>query len=431
MDYRYHPPPKKWKELVESINQFQASYNIGLIKNNYDKVRVLHVTWDRDTLPDFIQSQMEQSQQLEKTFMELYKYDTKRVVLPHYSEATAYQMLAAAIREDTEQLTKQDLLILHYQGHGEYTIQTKYNSTTQENETYFSKRLVARSWKVPEDASNQTIELTKLDFTKLRKDYIDNTAPYVLMLMDCCHAAAAPCGPLPGKELLAASAMEFTGEASWRECSFTNNVNNILKHAYDTRSILPTFELYTRLYANRWTLKDAEGDVRKLETEPVHMLLHKGSKAPIILAPLQGVVSKYNHVVEVPYDPTITFVRIDCFVTDDELLDEQNGLHIRTGCYGMIQALGGFITRHGVHRAGSYVVELEMPVSTWYCVGHLPDLHFRYVKGPRKLNPPNFLLPVAEYIDLLTIRPRGIPGQSDESSKTSRRNGSETQEDIP
>jgi hypothetical protein len=360
---------------------------------------------------------MEQSRELEKTFRELYGYETKRVVLPHNAEDAAYDTLAAAIRHDTARLTKHDLLILHYQGHGEYTVQNRFDSQNQEDEWQFSQRLAASFRRGPEGKKEQTLERTKLDFTRLRETCIDKAAPHVLMLMDCCHAAAVACGPLSGKELLAATAVghghQDAGKGSWGECSFTNNVNHILRHAFDTGNIMPTSQLYARLYTNYWTLKEIGEDVRKLEAEPVHMLLHEGLQTPIILAPLRRV-SRYQPAIDFLDDRRLPTVLVDCFTTDGNLDAEDLRRYLRDN-----QGLSGRITVNNVYRVGSYVVELEMCISTWYQISHHPDLHFRCVKGPKKLNPPDFSFPICseEYPNVLTIRPRIDPEASGKPSK--------------
>lgn len=430
MDRHYRPPRRPWRELADSIEQFRASYNIGEgCKDYYDRVWVIHVTWDKDALPDFIPTQEAQSRELEKTFRELYNYQTKRVVLPHHAEETAYDMLAAAIQHDTTRLTKHDLLILHYQGHGEYTIRNKFDSHNQEDEWQFSQRLAASFLKFSEGKSEATQEWARLDFTKLRETYIDNAAPHVLMLMDCCHAAAVACGPMSGKELLAATAVgdrhQDSGKGSWGECSFTNNVNHILRHAFDTGNIMPTSELYARLYTNYWIRKDIGEGTRKLEAEPVHMLLHEGLQTPIIIAPLRQVVSRYQPPLDFLFDTRLPTVRVDCYTSDDNLDAEDLRRYLRDH-----QGLSGRITVNNVYRVGSYVVELEMSVSTWYRISHHPNLHFRYVKGPEKLNPPDFSFPIhsEEHPNLLTIRPRIGPEASGEPSKprSPAKGGSET-----
>lgn len=52
---------------------------------------------------------------------------------------------------------------------------------------------------------------------------------------------------------------------------------------------MSTSQLYVRCYANYWTRKEIGEDVRKLEAEPVHVLLHDGLQTPIILAPREAL----------------------------------------------------------------------------------------------------------------------------------------------
>lgn len=425
---RYRVPRRPWRDLIDSIAAYRASYNVeAASRDYYGRILVIHVTWDKDILPDFIPTLREQSEELQKTFSELYNYSTQRVVLPcNASTGVANDLLAEQLQRATTRLTKHDLLILHYQGHGEYSIRTKFNSQSEEEEWHYEFNIAAS---FAEFSGGDMIERwDKVDFTKLRETYIDNAGHDVLMLMDCCHAAAAACGPMSGKELLAATAVGATstdpaaGKGTWGESSFTKNINHILRHAYETSNIMPTSQLFARLYTNYWTRKEIGPDVRKLDAEPVHMLLHKDLQVPIILAPLRNLSNHYRPAIDFLRDRRFPTVHVHCFTNDDRLNAKDMQDYLRE------KGFSGRISINGVHRVGSYWIQLEISVCTWYEISHHPDLHFVCVTGPEELNPPEFSIP--EFQPVLTVRTRIAPEAIGESSKVTspKRSGDGTSE---
>lgn len=107
---------------------------------------------------------------------------------------------------------------------------------------------------------------------------------YLRCCCGCCQQCLKPYDPVQ-KELSRSERESLRSRHARSPAPFTKNVNNILRHAFDTGNIMPTSQLYARLYANYWTRKETGEDVRKLEAEPVHVLLHDGLQTPIILAP--------------------------------------------------------------------------------------------------------------------------------------------------
>lgn len=285
----HRPTRRPWENIVEDITKLQQPYNVeARINDFYDRIRVIHVTWDDDSSPKFTHTLLEQSRELQKTFEEHYKYETKRVTLPHGSEIAAYERLATAIHQDAEQLTRRDLLILHYQGHGSYTIRREFDSRDQREELHYSQRLEASS--LNNDGDEPAVQWTYLDFTRIREAHIDSAPCHVLMLMDCCHSGAVGCGPpCSGKEVLAASS---TPAETFSEGSFTKNLTNILQEAYDSGQILPTNMLYSRLWANFHKRRLQGDEHRALEGEPIFVPLQP-SEHPYI--PIIPEVSRLSH----------------------------------------------------------------------------------------------------------------------------------------
>lgn len=388
-------------ELVEQLSEFKMQFPQlkETSREYYNQVHVIHIHWDDDEDQSFIPQIMKEIAALQSVF-DKYGYKTERLVLEAgQAVGGVTTQLEDAIKKHLVRLAKNDLLIVHYSGHGAYKETASRDSRTGMTEWTYNFDIFGGIQVGEQDDGTPIYDQEPVDFLQIRKQLLDKAEHDVLLLMDCCHASGAACGPLvAGKEILAASSLNEPSHVGER--SFTVNIAQILEEAHDKMHIMPTTQICARLHGNFWTQQSPGAELRKLGSQPVHVALSPDARTPIILAPLHEVVSRYHPSLEldrVPRgkrsyaDALRPTVIVECSVPDDNLdKDTLQRCFDKTGGFlGMINVLD-------VRRTGSFWVQLEIAIHTWLMLSRHPALRFVCIRGPDRLNPPDWDLGLRE-----------------------------------
>lgn len=245
----------EFQRCLESA--LRTYYQAGDRVRHYKNVRVLTIMWEADR--DEGLRVASRSDSLADVLQHSYKYDVRRCILSSVDPAGSLQDMLKVV---FNALDEDNLVIIHYVGHG---FDRKSDSGTEQE-----------LWISPTGFE------TPVNFTAIRRGFIDETAPDVLMLIDCCHSGLSAVGT--NKEIIAAGASEalaYNDSAIYQRESMTTGLIQQLQHAAASTQILTSPQLYARLATNA-----LRQDGPPFRTTPLHLQNYEEGRAPIYLAPL-------------------------------------------------------------------------------------------------------------------------------------------------
>ena len=245
----------EFQHCLESA--LQTYYKADDRVRHYKNVRAVVITWEADR--DEGLRIASRSDSLADVLKQSYKYDVRQCILSSVNPAGS---LLDTLKVVFNSLDEDNLVIIHYVGHG---FDRKSESGTE-------KELWIAS----------TGYETPVNFTMMRRGFIDQAAPDVLMLLDCCHSGLSAVGA--NKEIIAAGVSEalvYNDSAISQRESMTTGLIQQLQHAAASKQILTSPQLYARL-----ATKALRQDGPAFRTMPLHLQNYEQARAPIYLAPL-------------------------------------------------------------------------------------------------------------------------------------------------
>ncbi|KAF4345697.1 hypothetical protein FBEOM_355 [Fusarium beomiforme] len=242
-----HPQPMTLREFCATISQACLSYNEDDLKRRqYRKVRVLCVCYeaDKDNHPNVEST----SERVRDIFQNTYGYDTVGLMIrkrDKYPQAT----LNSALRGLLSGMEKDCLAILHYIGHGGQS--------------------------------------QKILFPSLRDNVLNPWEANVLIIFDCCCAVDIYGDMIQRKELMYAfSPEENACHGLGCERGLSSNLIQQLRHAHESGHVLSTSQLYSRLAAKSFAMKDTWQP--ELESLPQFMRYCEDHGPSLLLQPLDS-----------------------------------------------------------------------------------------------------------------------------------------------
>ncbi|KAL8845672.1 MAG: hypothetical protein Q9221_009171, partial [Calogaya cf. arnoldii] len=226
----------------------------------YNRVKVLLTYWDEDDL--HVENEVAR---VSDAFRLGYNYACRTEQIPARGPEAALTWMTRMLLELMTGTDSNDLLIFYYAGHG------RTGKTPDEGPC------ILISGEYP--GYHGKMVNTGLDFAAAKKPTLDTAPADVLYLLDSCYAATA--GIKPGKELIAACAVESRTPGPSLK-SFTAALVQELNSAVTNQYFLTAAQLFFKMLD-----KVHKGD---LESTPVHVEAMVGPqpRTSIFLAPLGG-----------------------------------------------------------------------------------------------------------------------------------------------
>ncbi|KAI9694723.1 MAG: hypothetical protein M1822_000339 [Bathelium mastoideum] len=362
-----------FEEFFEHLNQ-AAKSALPRKPRRYDNVYVLLLRWEDDDLGT--QTELDA---LKVVFEKVYGYSTEEYLIPSHKPAQQLEWKLINFRQAYD--AEQNLLILYYGGHGSYETHTK------------------RSIWAPNPMANVMLVWSDLQGVLVRGD------SDVVFILDCCFAATASRGTLPGTKegLWACSSTEVT--TGVHDNSFTRNLIEELTPTDTNRlSVVMLHARLLRRYPDK--LKKEPwytylGDVASpsVEFTPIHNF-KKGSKAPTygidrsVTEKLVLLAVRLNDAEKIP-----SRQHWREWVTDLAPKDVAS-----------IQALGrlrhrDLVRLEGYFLSGSALILVSLPIFLWERLPDIPAYSFvDFIKAGNVLIPPSISQKVRSHLKKMTGR---------------------------
>ncbi|KAI4235539.1 MAG: hypothetical protein LQ349_003092 [Xanthoria aureola] len=257
----------------EFKNILTSAYNYAAPSSRskqYKRVKVLLTYWTEDDL-----GVKHEVGRLRDTFERGYRYDCTVEQIPARGSEEPLPWMTRKLLELMEDTSSNDLLIFYYAGHG------RSARAPEEGPCVFlsGERIAGQS------SGKSFVTQANLDFAAAKKPTLDTASADVLYLLDCCHASTAAIKP--GKELIAASAVETTTFGPRPRYSFTAALVQDLNQAVSAKNFLTAAQLYFKLLVHK----------PQLDVTPAHAeaITRQQPRTSIFLAPLRN-----NFIVPYP-----------------------------------------------------------------------------------------------------------------------------------